>query len=114
MPSSFVNRIRIPTPFFLKAIIVGWVEGAERRRPTALSERWASVAPLPRRTLLFQLLPPQQVVVMLGEAVGLVTDVLQQPQRRRVSAQADRLGIAGAVNLLVPLGQRHDRRRLDA
>jgi len=30
---------------------VGWVEGAERPRPTEIGTRWASVAPLPRPTL---------------------------------------------------------------
>lgn len=33
-------------------------------------------------------LPPQDVVVVLGEAMGLVADVLQQSQRKRVAAQA--------------------------
>ena len=35
---------------------------------------------------------PEQVVVVLGEAVGLVADVLQQPQSVAVAAQVQRLG----------------------
>ena len=48
---------------------------------------------------------------MLGEAVGLVADVLQQPQGIAVAAQPQRLVAAGHVNLFLALGQRKDRRR---
>ena len=51
---------------------------------------------------------------MLGEAVGLVADVLQQPQGERAAAQDDRVGPAGDVDLLLALGQRDQGRRRDA
>src|SRR6516225_3863262 len=47
--------------------------------------------------LFLEPLAPQDVVVVLREAVRLVADVLQQPQRRRVTRQTDRLRLAGAV-----------------
>src|SRR5258708_5649084 len=53
-------------------------------------------------------------MVMLREAMRLVADVLQQPQRRRVPAQAQRLRLAGAINLLLTLGERNQAWRLNA
>src|SRR5512135_1083192 len=55
-------------------------------------------------------LPPEHVVVMLGEAVGLVADVLQEPQRERPPAQNDRLGLPGDEDLFLALGQRDQGR----
>ena len=37
----------------------------------------------PQRLLAEHRLAPQNVVIVLGEAVGFVADVLQQPQARR-------------------------------
>ena len=42
---------------------------------------------------------------MLREAVGLVADVLKQPQRRGVPAQAQRLGVARPVDFLFAFRQ---------
>ena len=53
-------------------------------------------------------------MVMLREAMRLVAHVLQQPQRRRMPRQPDRLRLAGTINLLLALGQRNQARRLDA
>src|SRR5438046_184364 len=61
-----------------------------------------------------ELLPPQDVVIMLGKAVGLVAHILKQAQRRRVPAESQWLHFAGAVNLFLALGQRDQTRRLDA
>ena len=66
---------------------------------------FACLAALREIFLLLQLLPPQDVVVVLREAVRLVAHVLQQPQRRRVPAQAQRFLLAGPENLFVALGQ---------
>src|SRR6516225_458143 len=63
---------------------------------------------------LLYLLPPQDVVIMLGEAVGFIADVLQQPQSRGMAAQLQRLGVAGPVDLFFALGERDQARRLDA
>src|SRR3954447_14929685 len=63
---------------------------------------------------IVQLLAPEDVVVVLGEAVGLVADVLEQAQGGGVPAQAQRLRRAGAVDLLLALGQRQQAGRLDA
>src|SRR5436309_381243 len=49
---------------------------------------------------------------MLGEAVRLVTDILQQPQRRGMAAQPQRLAPVRLVNLLFALGQRDQAGRL--
>ena len=46
---------------------------------------------------------------MLGEAVGLVADVLQQPQGVAVAAQVQRLGGVGREDKLLALGQRKER-----
>ena len=50
---------------------------------------------------------------MLGEAVGLVADVLQQPQGERAAGEHDRVGPAGQVDLFLLLGQGDDGRRDD-
>jgi hypothetical protein len=50
------------------------------------------------------------VVVVLGEAVGLVADVLEQAEGEGAAAQHDRVRAAGDVDLLLALGQRDDRR----
>src|SRR5258708_1577262 len=51
------------------------------------------------------------MMVVLGKAVGLVADVLQEPQRVSVAAEPQRLVHAGLVDLLLAFGQRNDRRR---
>ncbi len=53
-------------------------------------------------------------MIMLGEPVGLVADVLQQPQGERSAAQHDRVGPAGQIDLLLLLGQGDDGRRDDS
>src|SRR5690348_2915202 len=53
----------------------------------------------------FQRLASEDVVIMLGEAVGFVADVLKEPQRRGVAIEPERLGVAGAVDFLLALGQ---------
>jgi hypothetical protein len=50
---------------------------------------------------------------MLRESVSLVADTLEKPKRVGVPTQADRLGLAGSVNLFLLLGQRKQNRRLD-
>ena len=59
-----------------------------------------------------ELLLPQQVMIVLREPMGLVAHVLQQPQRRGMPAQAQRLRLAGAIDFLLALGQRDQARRL--
>ena len=63
---------------------------------------------LPQRRL-----PPQDVMVVLGEAVGFVADVLQEPQGVGVLREPTRLGLAGHVDFFLALGQREDERRLE-
>ena len=48
----------------------------------------------------------QDVVVVLGEAMGLVAHVLQQPQGVGMPAETQRLVAVGQVNLLFALGKR--------
>ena len=50
-------------------------------------------------------------MIMLGEPVGLVADVLEQAEGERAAAEDDRVGPAGDVDLLLALGQRDHRRR---
>ena len=57
-------------------------------------------------------LPPQDVVVVLGEAVRFVAHVLQQPQRVRAAAQPQRFVAAIDVDQLFLLGEREHERRL--
>ena len=64
--------------------------------------------PLPQR-----LLGSQQVVIVLGEAVGFVADVLEQPEGERPAAEDDRVGAAGDVDLFLALGQRDHGRGND-
>ena len=72
------------------------------------------LVPLCGQFFLFLKLPAaEQVVVVLGKAVGLVADVLQQAQSGSVAAQPDRLGRARPVDLLLALGQGDQARRLD-
>src|SRR5437870_7740461 len=70
--------------------------------------------PGPSGLVTLEFFSPQNVMVVLGEAVGLVAHVLEQPQRRGVLAQAQRLGLAGPVDLLLALGQRDQAQRLQA
>ena len=44
-------------------------------------------------------------MVMLGEAVGFVADVLQQPKREGMPAQSVGFFLAGDVNFFFPLGK---------
>src|SRR5262249_36340440 len=67
----------------------------------------------PDHSLPLKPLAPQNLVIVLREAVGLVAHVLDQPQRRRVPAQPQRLRRAGPVDLLLALRQRDQARRLD-
>ena len=58
--------------------------------------------------------PGQDVVVVLGEAVGFVADVLQQPQRVGVAAQPVRFRFARQKHLFLALRQRQREGRRDA
>ena len=58
------------------------------------------------------LLASQDVMVVLPEPMCFVADVLQKSQRRGVSAQPNRLRVAGSVDLLIALRQRNQARRL--
>src|SRR5712675_2307474 len=49
-------------------------------------------------------LSPQDVMIVLREAVRLVADELKQAQGRRMPAQPQRLRVAGPVNLFLPFG----------
>ena len=51
---------------------------------------------------------------MLGKAMGLVADVLEQTEGIAVAAEPQRLFAAGHVDLFLALGQREDRRRTDS
>ena len=55
----------------------------------------------------------EQVVIVPGEPVGFVADVLQEPQGERASAQHDRVGPAGHEDLFLLLGEGDDGRRGD-
>ena len=55
----------------------------------------------------------EHMVVMLSEAVGLVADVLQEPQGERPAAEHDRLGPSLHEDLFLALGQGDDGRRDD-
>jgi hypothetical protein len=56
---------------------------------------------------------PQDVVIVLREAMGFVADILQQSQRRGVAAELDRLRYARAENLFFLFRKRNERRRRD-
>ena len=45
------------------------------------------------------------MVIMLGEPVSLVADVLKQAQGEGTAAEHDRVGAAGDVDFLLALGQ---------
>src|ERR1700730_6844207 len=51
----------------------------------------------------------EQLMISVGEAVGLVANSLEQSQRAGVDRQLQRQGPAGPVNLLMLLGQADDR-----
>src|SRR5262249_40302622 len=53
-------------------------------------------------------------MIMLRKAMRLVADVLQEPQRRGVAAQMQRLRRAWPIDLLLALGERDQTRRLAA
>ena len=55
----------------------------------------------------------EHVVVMLGEPVRLVANVLEQTKGERPAAEDDRVGAAGHVDLFLALGQRDHGRRVD-
>jgi hypothetical protein len=56
-------------------------------------------------------LAAEDVVVVLGEAVGFVADLLEQAQGRIVAGQADGAAAGLDVELLLALGQRYDHGR---
>lgn len=53
---------------------------------------------------------PQLVVVVLGEAMGFVPDVLQQAEGERMAAEAKGFVGTGEVDFLFLLGEREDRK----
>src|SRR5262249_10837138 len=56
---------------------------------------------------------PEQMMIMLGEAVCLIADVLEQPKSERTAPQDERPSGSLEVDLLLSLGQCQDRRRHD-
>src|SRR5205807_2489072 len=62
-------------------------------------------------SLLERRLPPEDMVVVLREAVRLVANILQQAQGVRVPAQPPRLVLAWNIDFLLLLGQRNRERR---
>ena len=52
-----------------------------------------------------RLLRSQHVMIMLGEPVGLIANVLQEPEGERAAAEHDRVGPAGDEDLLFTLGE---------
>src|SRR5262245_23456930 len=52
------------------------------------------------------------MMIMLRKPMRLVAHILQEPQCRRMPAQADWLGIAGPIDFFLGLGQRDQARRL--
>src|SRR5262245_38412268 len=54
------------------------------------------------------------MVVVLGEAVGLIADVLEESQGERVPREANRVALARKEQLFVLLGKREERRGLEA
>ena len=49
--------------------------------------------------------PSEDMMVVLGETVRLVADVLQQAEREGVAGKFERVGLAGAVDLFLTLGE---------
>src|SRR5688500_7468471 len=67
------------------------------------------------KTLMPELrLPPQDVVIVLGEPVGLFSHVYKQPQGTRPQRQPRRIALAEDKMLFFLLGQGQKRRRLDS
>ena len=99
-------------PVFLRKAIDSWLSDVSWRSGNQLC-----VLGVSSRILYFSLIErgllAQQVMIVLGEAVRFVADVLQQAQREGVAAQAQRLFGVGAVDLFAALGQREQYRRLD-
>src|SRR5688572_5270967 len=58
-------------------------------------------------------LAPQNMVIMLGKAMGLVAHVLQQSQGERMSRKTQWLAFAWQKHLFFLLGERNQRRRRD-
>ena len=88
---SFCNSVRsAPQPGGVDAVVIG-----QQDSHALLLQQMSpddTMKPIDSSVLIWficGILPfsPQDVVIVLGEAVGLVADVLQQPQRRRVPAQ---------------------------
>ena len=52
-------------------------------------------------------------MVVLGEALGLIADVFQQPQGVGVAGESQGLALARHEHLLLPLGQRDHAGRFD-
>src|SRR3954452_14756387 len=91
MPSSLVNKMR-----------------------TIISQRENLPGSVGTLAFVFETLAPEQVMVVLSEAMRFVANVLQKPQGGRVPAQANGFAFTGAVDFFVTLGQRKQNRRLDA
>ena len=105
----FEHAIKLSIAFggHLAAIVLRRWDGAEARAALPVSMPVARASP--RRLVADLPLPPQDVMVVLGEAVRFVAHVLQQPQRIRAAAQSQRLVAARHVQQLFLLGEREDQ-----
>ena len=56
----------------------------------------------------------EQLMIRIGEPMGLVTNALKQTQRRRIHWQPQRQCPGGPINLLAFLGQAYDRKIVQA
>src|SRR5688500_3337866 len=96
---SVAGATTTTSPSFISSVRSARSPGAST--PSSLGSRMRTARSLP-----LQLLPPQDVVAVWREAVGLVAHVREEPQSRRVPAEAQRLGVARPVHPLLALRQR--------
>src|SRR5262249_36379306 len=90
-------------------------ENAQQNLPNLAAGPVPHRASSPAKSILFLILfSPQQMMVVLGKAVGLVADVLQEAEGGGVPAQLERGCFAGAVHFFLALSQRDEARRLAA
>src|SRR5947209_3470393 len=109
---------RNPTPASVcqLPVVNPWTTMPAPTAPTRMTRPAMLKKSMPHHSASIPLQPlaPQDLVIVLREPMRLVAHILQQPQRRRVPAQAQRLRLAGPVNLLLALRQRDQARRLNS